>query len=914
MQQTMKRLSLSFKPLFGLFCKPKSQTDDIDIDSVPKITIIPPLEDIHVYMDEDSLGNLITRDVQHLPVVDAIIIAHRSTAPVELQTQIQIIDESRLTVPTFKSPRRTQPEEPKPEPKLKSLSSEQRRKFIASLPPPPPPPVEFITNPPLPPTSPHAESVSELPSEPLSWTGLFQDDVQEDDDSYEDSSSSSSSSSSSASEKLSMDQFLVLCLLGKGAQGDVYLVKHRAKMVFYALKAVPKSASKNGYYGNLFAEQFALKVVAGHPRFVNLQGTFQDDKFFYILTDLYAHGDLRSQMREVGKYEEEEARQCAAQIAVSIEALHKRRILHRDIKPDNLFLNSRHDVVLGDFGLCRTFGRSTAEQPWREAGVRAWMLPEDRPGSDHTLQTKDEAKKICGTPRYIAPEVYGLDSDGWYSYEADIFSFGVILYELLHGKLPFGMKNDDEPEHLIVRTLRAELEVDDDVSEEAADLLYMILDKDPSKRPNWEKIKAHAWFRSIDWDNVLVKSQPPTPIMFDHFEPSPHARSITFGEPYPDDDSPYPFFDWTSPEIQFQPSVSTTSMYKVSRDWEPTTDILQVMGWPVACSQNDFMTCPSVKPPPIQNTSTVVPPLSTRSSHSAIVVQGPFDSTIPSSKTSSMSSTCAVALNHTAPSKLDVYGLGGHPELDALARAPPSPTASCSAGLSTAQDVPATPSEILSFDSDDIAKALEIMNVAIQDIPVDDLPSFDANAEVTVCSPIASLRPIVPSEDEDEDGSLSSRTRDSPSMWSTSACHDHALSSTLLDAHADMAALETMSLGSELDDRPPADWTYSTSGISTPSRRCLRRFPLDDGSPTSSSSSSRSRRPSTRPTSGSGSEASTSTAVTGSSGTFASPSSSRGSWGKLSGKVKGWWSTLSGGKGVRRRGKRRASDASSASR
>ena len=356
-------------------------------------------------------------------------------------------------------------------------------------------------------------------------------------------------------------------------------------------------------------------------------------------------------------------------------------------------------------------------------------------------------------------------------------------------------------------------------------------------------------------------------------------------------------------------------MYKFSRDWEPTTDILQVMGWPVACSQNDFMTCPSVKPPPLQNTSTVVPPLGTRKSHSAIVVQGPFNGTIPSSKTSSMSSTCAVALNHTAPSKLDVYGLGVHPELDALVHALPSPTASCSAGLSVTQDIPATPPEILSFDSGDIAKALEIMNVAIQDIPVDDLPSFDANAEATVCSPLASLRPMVPSDLKDHNQSLSFHLRDSPSIWSTSACNDHALSSTLLDAHADIAALGTMSLSSGLDDHPPADWTHSTLGIYTPSRACLRGFPFDDSSPTSSSSSSSSRfrRPSKRPTSGS-SEASTSTAVTGSSGTFVSPSSSRGSWGKLSGKVKGWWSTLSGGKGVRRRGKRRTSDASSASR
>ncbi|KAI1792232.1 kinase-like protein [Ganoderma leucocontextum] len=899
MQQAMKRLSFSFKPLFGLFCKPKSKTDSIDVDSVPTIAVTPPLEDMHVYMDEDSLGNLIMRDVQHFPVVDAIVIAHRSTTPVQFQVQTQIVDQSKLTVPPFKARRRIQPEEPKPEPKPKPLSPEQRRRLISSLPPPPPPPVK---------------PANQLPPELVSWTGLFQEDLEDDDsDGY------SSSSSSSEPEKLSMDQFLVLCLLGKGAQGDVYLVKHRAKMVFYALKAVPKSATRNGYYGNLFAEQFALRVVAGDPRFVNLQGTFQDDKYFYILTDLYAYGDLRSEMREVGKYEEEEARQYVAQIAISIEALHKRRILHRDIKPDNLFLNSRHDVVLGDFGLCRTFGRSTAEQPWREAGVRAWMLPEDRPGHEQTPRTKDEAKKICGTPRYIAPEVYGVDSDGRYSYEADIFSFGVILYELLHGKLPFGMRNDDIPEHLIVRTLRADLEVDDDVSEEATDLLHIILDKDPSKRPSWEKIKAHAWFRAIDWDNVLVKSQPPTPIMFDHFEPSSHARSVTFGKPYTDNESPYPFFDWISPEIYFQSSVSTTSMYKVSRDWEPTADILQVMGWPVACSQNDFMTCPSVKPPPVRNTSTVVPALSTRKSHSAIVVQALFDGSTSSSKTSSMSSTCAVALNRTIGSKLDMHGLGSHPELDALSHPATGPAASCSSGPSTVLEVAHASSEVLSFDSDDIAKALEIMNMAIQDIPIDDtVPSLNASGEATMCSPSSSLRPIVPSK-ADDDRLLSSSTPESPSLWSTSACEDHALSSTLLDADTDADPVKTVSLTAALVDPPLASGSPSTSSISTSSlRQCSRGSPSGNGSSASSSSHSRSRA-STSSTSGNGSSASTSTAVTGSSGTFASPSSSsssssRGSWGKFSGKVKGWFSSLSGGKGVRRREKQRASDASSGSR
>ena len=118
-----------------------------------------------------------------------------------------------------------------------------------------------------------------------------------------------------------------------------------------------------------------------------------------------------------------------------MEELHRRRILHRDLKPDNFFLNSRRDVILGDFGLCRIFGRSIAEQPWRGAGVRVWMLPEDYPGRKQKAGGVDRTKQVCGTPRYIAPEVYGLESDGWYSYAADIFSFGVILYEMLHGQV-----------------------------------------------------------------------------------------------------------------------------------------------------------------------------------------------------------------------------------------------------------------------------------------------------------------------------------------------------------------------------------------------------------------------------------------------------------------------------------------------
>ena len=209
----------------------------------------------------------IMRDVQCLPVVDAILVGSRSSTPVP--DPVENVDDSKLTMSPYKPKR---PVELKEEPTPESVSvAEQRRAFIASLPPPPPPPITPI---------------SHLAPELLTWTQLFNSDAVDDQQEEERTLRSDCNA-------LSTEQFLVVGLLGKGAQGNVYLVKHRSKMVFYALKAIPKSAGKNDQYANLFAEQFALRMLAGDPRFVNLQGSFQDDSFFYILTVryLYAHLD-----------------------------------------------------------------------------------------------------------------------------------------------------------------------------------------------------------------------------------------------------------------------------------------------------------------------------------------------------------------------------------------------------------------------------------------------------------------------------------------------------------------------------------------------------------------------------------------------------------------------------------------------
>ena len=117
-----------------------------------------------------------------------------------------------------------------------------------------------------------------------------------------------------------------------------------------------------------------------------------------------------------------------------MEELHKRRIIHRDIKPDNILLTEEGDVVLADFGICRPFGRDTEEHPWTILDKE-----KNRPGLHHILGDKgdnndapDMTERCCGTRVYSALEVWMKKQ---YTFSVDIFSLGAVLYEALHGKV-----------------------------------------------------------------------------------------------------------------------------------------------------------------------------------------------------------------------------------------------------------------------------------------------------------------------------------------------------------------------------------------------------------------------------------------------------------------------------------------------
>jgi polo-like kinase 1 len=199
-----------------------------------------------------------------------------------------------------------------------------------------------------------------------------------------------------------------------------------------------------------------------HQHVVKFEHFFEDAENVYILLELCHNQSLNELLRRRKRLHELEVQCYAMQIISALKYLHSHRIIHRDLKLGNLFLNDKMEIKLGDFGL-------------------ATKLDFDG----------EKKRTICGTPNYIAPEV--LEGKAGHSYEVDIWSLGVIIYTLIIGKPPFETSDVKTtysrirknayafPEHVII-------------SDGAKDLITKILIGDPKMRPNLEEICAHEFF------------------------------------------------------------------------------------------------------------------------------------------------------------------------------------------------------------------------------------------------------------------------------------------------------------------------------------------------------------------------------------------------------------------------------------
>ncbi|KAI1732974.1 protein kinase domain-containing protein [Ditylenchus destructor] len=242
-----------------------------------------------------------------------------------------------------------------------------------------------------------------------------------------------------------LQSFSILKVLGKGSFGKVLLVELRGRNQYYAMKCLKK------------------------------------DEYLFFVMEYLNGGDLMYHIQQVKRFDENRTRFYACEIICALQFLHSRNIIYRDLKLDNILLDSEGHVHLADFGMCKTEAN-------RENGL---------------------ASTFCGTPDYIAPEII---KGQLYNEAVDFWSFGVLVYEMLIGQSPFHGDGEDE---LFDAILNERPYFPKTLGKEAAKCLSALFDRNPNTRLGMPEcpdgpIRTHPFFRGVDWKKFETRQvQPP---------------------------------------------------------------------------------------------------------------------------------------------------------------------------------------------------------------------------------------------------------------------------------------------------------------------------------------------------------------------------------------------------------------------
>ncbi|EPQ26835.1 uncharacterized protein PFL1_05470 [Pseudozyma flocculosa PF-1] len=331
------------------------------------------------------------------------------------------------------------------------------------------------------------------------------------------------------SEKVTVDDFEMIRVLGKGCAGKVLLVRHNESRGLFAMKSIYKRhVLAHQELQHTLTEQSVLKRMVKEvmdPFVVRLWWSFHDRNNLYLVMDFHPGGDLATQLSRWGRLGRDRARFYAAEIVEGVEGLHKAGVIYRDLKPENVLIGADGHIVLSDFGLSKEFsghapvangsstpppgspGRSKSSNNVRSAH---WLSASDdtsvsSPSTSRFLDKRETTSTFCGTAEYLAPEVIqGLP----YSYEVDWWSFGTMLYEMLTGITPFWA---DTHADMYVRVLQDELVFPEDrvLDQDTKSIIRGLLQRNPMLRMKEPRIKKHPYFSMIEWDHIFHKRYIP---------------------------------------------------------------------------------------------------------------------------------------------------------------------------------------------------------------------------------------------------------------------------------------------------------------------------------------------------------------------------------------------------------------------
>lgn len=265
-------------------------------------------------------------------------------------------------------------------------------------------------------------------------------------------------------------QLEILQLIGQGGMGYVFKARQPKLDRFVALKILPQSLAADPAFAERFAREGRMLAKLNHPDIVTIHDFGQANGLFYLLMEFVDGVNLREAMR-VGRFTPQQALAVVPKICEALQFAHNEGILHRDIKPENILLDAKGRVKIADFGIAKLVAIETqvlaASGPLKaQAGV---YLPAQGAPPPITLT---ETGKTLGTPHYMAPEQIEHPED--VDQRADIYSLGVVFYEMLTGELPIGRfappseksAVDERVDDIVLRALQKERELRQKSAEE----------------------------------------------------------------------------------------------------------------------------------------------------------------------------------------------------------------------------------------------------------------------------------------------------------------------------------------------------------------------------------------------------------------------------------------------------------------
>uniref|UniRef100_A0A670Z792 Protein kinase C n=1 Tax=Pseudonaja textilis TaxID=8673 RepID=A0A670Z792_PSETE len=291
------------------------------------------------------------------------------------------------------------------------------------------------------------------------------------------------------SQGLGLQDFDLIRVIGRGSYAKVLLVRLKKNDQIYAMKVVKKELVHDDEDIDwVQTEKHVFEQASNNPFLVGLHSCFQTTSRLFLVIEYVNGGDLMFHMQRQRKLPEEHARFYAAEICIALNFLHERGIIYRDLKLDNVLLDTEGHIKLTDYGMCK-----------------------------EGLGPGDTTSTFCGTPNYIAPEILRGEE---YGFSVDWWALGVLMFEMMAGRSPFDIITDNPDmnteDYLFQVILEKPIRIPRFLSVKASHVLKGFLNKDPKERlgcqpqTGFSEIKSHTFFRSIDWD-LLEKKQATPP-------------------------------------------------------------------------------------------------------------------------------------------------------------------------------------------------------------------------------------------------------------------------------------------------------------------------------------------------------------------------------------------------------------------